>query len=423
METKDDLLAEISDLLGLDSYKTTVGSSVPRRFFSDLLDYFDLPDHGDAVTACKTLISSANLSWRSDYSSEATPSGGGGTITLSGLQALRKSILILLNENEAKYLNGVAVDSTKEHEWTLLRGQTILRKRLHATYGGIQQGGISPSNTTKNVLIFSDDAANKNHGYKRDYWLDDLTFIYCGDGQQGNQTLSHRNGSILNHVSQGRKLRLFSPVRGLVTYLGELRIDLENPYSIEDGIGRDGMPRKVVMFKLHRILEKHESLLSQEKNTLSESFGSKYKYANEDSKSTENREPFTTDPNLLDRALQLHAITQNTIANWVQGYGLAPISPNATTCDFDIAWESPNGRIVCEVKSLSDKNEVHQFRMGLGQVLEYAFFTEATPVLVLSREPNNRELIEVAKNSGVNVLWPEILHKYSPDDLRNVRNN
>lgn len=421
METKDDLMAEICDLLAIETYKTTVGSSVPRRFFSDLLDYFDLPDVGDAVTACKTLISNANLNWESEFSSEASPSGGGGTVTLSGLKVLRNSVAILLDEDEAKSLNNLAVDPSKENEWTLLRGQSILRKKLHLTYGGIQQGGISPSNTTKNVFIFSDDAANKEHGYEQDYWVDDLTFIYCGDGQKGNQALNNRNGTIFNHINQGRKLRLFSPVRGLVTYLGELTINSENPYILKDGIGRDGLPRTVVMFKLNRVLEKHENSLNHEGENTESLFGVSYKYADENSRNIENSEPFSADPNLLDRALQLHSITQNTIANWVQGEGLKPISPNSKTCDFDIAWESEHGRVVCEVKSLSDTNEVHQFRLGLGQVLEYAHLTSAIPLLMFSRKPNSLSLIEAALNAGVKVLWPEILGKHSPNDLRNVR--
>lgn len=420
METKDDLLAEICDSLGIEQYGTTVGSSVPRRFFSDLLDYFNLPDDGDAVTACKTLISNSNMKWEREFSSEASPSGGGGTITLSGLKALRNCISILLDEDEAKYFNNSSIDSTKEYEWTLLRGQTILRKKLHATYGGIQQGGISPSNTTKNVFIFSDDATNKEHGYERDYWIDDLTFIYCGDGQKGNQVLNNRNGTIFNHIQQRRKLRLFSPVRGLVTYLGELIIDSENPYIFKDGIGRDGLPRTVIMFKLKRVIEEHEFQSSKNKiNNLN--FGTSYKYADENSRAVESSELFNTDPNLLDRALQLHSITQNTIANWVVGGGLQPISPTSQTCDFDVAWESEHGRVVCEVKSLSDSNEVHQFRLGLGQVLEYAYLALATPVLMFSRKPNNPSLIDAAQNAGVKVLWPEILNKYSPNDLRNIR--
>lgn len=423
METKDDLLAEICSLLAIPSYKTTAGSSIPRRFFSDLLDYFDLPDDGDAVTACKTIISKAKHEWNISYSSEQSPSGGGGTITLAGLKALRNSLSVLLDEEEVdaetNLVNSYSSDS--KSEWILLRGQTILRKKLHQVYGGIRQGGISPSNSSRNVFIFSDDAANKEHGYERDYWLDDMTFIYCGDGQKGNQALSNRNGTILNHVSQGRKLRLFSPVSGLVTYLGELVIDNENPYTLKEGVGRDGMPRTVVMFKLKRVIGNKSNLKPGESEKRELSFGAEYQYADENPRDIQISEPFTSDPNLLDRALQLHSITQNTVANWVAGEGIDPISPDTTTCDFDIAWESIHGRIVCEVKSLSEQNEIHQFRIGLGQILEYAHKSSAIPVLMFSRRPNNTDLIQVAQNAGVRVLWPEILGKYNPNDLRIIK--
>jgi hypothetical protein len=422
LETKDDLLAEISDLLGLQSFQTTVGSSIPRRFFSELLDYFGLPDDGDAVTAFKNLILEAGIQLDSSFTSEGSPSGGGGTVTLKGLKALRNAISLLLDEDEARSASTFSdgVDKPERDSWTLLRGQTILRKVLHDTYGGIRQGGISPSNSTNNVFIFTDDTANREHGYETDFWLDDNTFIYCGDGQTGHQVLNRRNGTILNHIAQSRRLRLFSPVAGLVTYLGEMKIDQDKPYELRDGVGRDGNLRTVVMFRLKRVVEVNQ-LSHEDGPTKVTSFGSQYKYANESVRNIEEISPFATDPNLLDRALQLHSITQNTVANWVIGHGLFPLSPTGDSCDFDIAWDSPNGRVVCEVKSLSDKNEKHQFRLGLGQVLEYSHQLSATPILIFSKRPTNRLLIETAIKSGIGVLWPEILQNYDPSDMRNVR--
>jgi len=423
VETKDDLLSEICDSLGIEIHQTTVGSSVPRRFFSDLLDYFDLQDEGDAVTACKRILSKANQDWEKEYSSESTPSGGGGTITLAGLKALRNSISLLLDEieSETNYSPNNLVDPQVSHEWTLLRGQTILRRKLHDIYGGIRQGGISPSTRTNNVFLFSDDAANHEHGYERDYWEDDVTFMYCGDGQIGNQSLSGRNGTILNHLQQGRKLRLFSPVAGEVIYLGELEIDSNNPFTLKKGRGRDGNERYVVMFRLKRILSTAERVLQQNRDKSNTNFGSAYKYVDETIADASGTALFERDPNLLDRALQLHAITQNAVANWVAAEGLIPLSPNGETCDFDISWDSDSGRVVCEVKSLSNENEIHQFRLGLGQVLEYAHLLSASPLLVFSKRPERIEIIEVARNSGVGVLWPEVLSKYTPRDIRNIR--
>ena len=173
------------------------------------------------------------------------------------------------------------------------------------------------------------------------------------------------------------------------------------------------------MFRLNRVIDSHIEVLdgTDDSNVVTE-FGHYYVFANEEARNIEVSELFSSDPNLLDRALQIHSITQNTVANWVLGESLTPQSPNSISCDFDIAWESDFGRIVCEVKSLSDENEIHQFRFGLGQVLEYAQKLDAIPVLMFSRMPKQVELIRAANNAGVAVLWPERLSNYSPRDLR-----
>lgn len=425
IETKADILREICDLVSIPEHSTTTGSSIPRRFFSDLLDTFGMEDEGDSVSASKKLFELSNIEWQPTFASENTPSGGGGTITLEGLKALRRVVTYLLDDIEAsQYESQIQQDLAQPEEWTLLRGQTILRAKLHDRYSGIRQGGIAPSRKTKNIFLFTDDSSNHEHGYERDYWADDFTFLYCGDGQTGNQELTRRNLQVLNHVRDGRKLRLFSPVSGKVTYLGELIIDSEKPYELADGIGRDGNPRKVIMFKLHRVI----GSLKEESQSTTEiqetyGFGKDYVFANEESRQVESSELFATDPNLLDRALQIHSLTQNTVANWVFGEQLFPQSPSSSKCDFDIAWESDFGSIVCEVKSITDENEVHQFRFGLGQVLEYAQKLGASPVLMFSRKPSQLELIEAANKAGVAVLWPEILSNYSPRDLRILRSH
>ena len=423
METKADIIREICDLVSIPEYTTSSGSSIPRRFFSDLLDTFGIVDEGDSVTASKKLFELTNVNWDASYASENTPSGGGGTITLEGLKALRNVVIYLLDDIEvSQYEVEPQLDVAQPEEWTLLRGQAILRARLHDRYSGIRQGGIAPSRKTKNIFLFTDDSSNNEHGYERDYWVDDFTFLYCGDGQTGDQELSRRNLQVLNHFQDGRKLRLFSPVAGKVTYLGELSIDAEKPYELADGIGRDGKPRKVIMFRLHRVLEPKElGTQTPDSQDPIDDFGRKYIFADEESRDVAESELFSADPNLLDRALQIHSLTQNTVANWVIGSSLTPHSPASRYCDFDIAWESDFGKVVCEVKSLSDENEVHQFRLGLGQVLEYAQKLEALPVLMFSRRPTQSALIDAANKAGVVVLWPEILNNYTARDLRILR--
>ncbi len=412
-------MREISNLVSIPEYSTSSGSSIPRRFFSDLLDTFDISDEGDSVTACKKLFEAANSPWSSNYASENTPSGGGGTITLEGLKALRNVVVKLLDEIEVSQqeIPGI-VENAEKDEWTLLRGQSILRRKLHDRYSGIRQGGIAPSRKTNNIFIFTDDLSNNNHGYETDYWLDDFTFMYCGDGQTGDQSLTRRNLQVLNHAKDGRKLRLFSPVSGNVTYLGELRIDQDNPYEITDGVGRDGKPRKVIMFRLKRVVDDQYNQTIFNSNPSEIPFSTvQYRFADETARNITEFEAFNVDPNLLDRALQIHSITQNSVANWVLGHGLLPLSPSSESCDFDIAWHSGKNLVVCEVKSLSENNEKHQFRFGLGQVLEYSYKLQAKPILMFNRKPFNDSYLKIAMASGVLVLWPEVLGDYSPIDI------
>lgn len=133
--------------------------------------------------------------------------------------------------------------------WQLAPGATIWRKVLHGRYGGSRQGGISPSRTTPNVLIFTDLRTGQQHGYL-DRWEGD-TLHYYGEGQKGDQQMVRGNKAILNHVDDGRTLRVFDGVAGNVTYIGEFGLSGSDPWywsrAPETG---DGPLRDVVVFPL-----------------------------------------------------------------------------------------------------------------------------------------------------------------------------
>jgi hypothetical protein len=133
--------------------------------------------------------------------------------------------------------------------WTLKKGDTIARKKLHDLYGGGRQGGISPSRRSPNVIIFSDRAVGERHGYA-DRSQDGI-FLYVGEGQQGDQQMTHGNKAILNHVEDGRSIRLFWGCRGVVTYAGEYELDHVDPWFNERAGSTDGGPqRNVIVFRL-----------------------------------------------------------------------------------------------------------------------------------------------------------------------------
>ena len=91
--------------------------------------------------------------------------------------------------------------------WTLSKGEKILRRVLHDRYGGGRQGGIAPSRKSPNVFIFSERAVGEQHGYKDR--MQGEFFFYVGEGQQGEQQMTHGNKAILKHLEDGRKIRLF----------------------------------------------------------------------------------------------------------------------------------------------------------------------------------------------------------------------
>lgn len=136
-----------------------------------------------------------------------------------------------------------------------------------------------------------------------------------------------------------------------------------------------------------------------------------YKRADEESAATP-RDPFTFDPDKIDRGLKGHARTQNLLFDWLGRAGIEATSP-AGFPNYDIAWTYGNVRYVGEVKSLTRANESQQIRLGLGQVLDYALVlaaaesTPVVPVLVLEKAPRESRWAELCRQHGVLLVWPE----------------
>ncbi len=404
---------EICELLGMPSFRATVGSSIPADFIDGILKALELELIGTSTEKAKTVVALAGGFWDEKCDSSSTPSGGGGTITLHGLQVLREAVTEVLEVQDA--YDHSRVEPWLETNWTLLIGQEIRRTELHDHYGGIRQGGISPSRTSPNILLFTDDASNQSHGYERDHWITSDIFRYCADGQVGNQKLSNRNLSVFKHRESARKLRLFEGVRGTVRYVGEFEVDVQRPYEIVLGTGRDGKPRDAIMFNLRSVSTEPSGGIDPE--VPSANFGVEYREASSELLDVTEIDPFTKDSRLLQESISVHMETQNQVANWLRKWGLSPLSPGLLEAPFDIGWEVEGARFIIEVKSIRLDNEVGQIRSGIGQVLEYAFEVRATPLLVTSRAPSDDKWGEVANLGGVRLLHLEELLSIDPHSL------
>lgn len=96
-ERKQDVLNDITDLLGLPRHVLPEGggSSLPSEVFNTAARRARVP-LGSMPEICESLVRKAGQPYSSSYDSRATISGGGSTVTLEGIQAVRTALRALL---------------------------------------------------------------------------------------------------------------------------------------------------------------------------------------------------------------------------------------------------------------------------------------------------------------------------------------
>jgi hypothetical protein len=95
---KSQLMREIAELLGIPEVLPTVGSSIPSVFFTSVASEMGVPIVPGMPSLARKIIESSHLTWRTEFSSEAMPSGGGGTVTALGLMQVKNAVLIWKGE-------------------------------------------------------------------------------------------------------------------------------------------------------------------------------------------------------------------------------------------------------------------------------------------------------------------------------------
>ena len=134
------------------------------------------------------------------------------------------------------------------------------------------------------------------------------------------------------------------------------------------------------------------------------------------------RDPFSVDPTLVERALRSHATTQNALATFLVSHGLQPLSPSPHEPNFDLAWVHDSITWVAEIKSLSESNEEKQLRLGLGQLLRYRQILRVRgniqAILVVERQPVDKDWALLSEsNYACCTTAPVESHHHQPDDL------
>jgi hypothetical protein len=258
-----------------------------------------------------------------------------------------------------------------------------------------------------NVLIFSDLSVGEQHGYSYDGWdrTDPGLFHYTGEGQRGDQRLNVGNGAILRHRQEGRALRVFEGARGRVRYLGEFRL-AQHPYDMQPAHESGSKTlRNVVVFHLRPV-----DLSTDPGTTHSPPQSSRYVRATWNP--SKQPDPWSRDPNVLDRSRKAHIDTQNAVRDFLSAAGTEAWSPRSAEPDHDLAWHRSGVTYVAEVKSLpSAGTEDRQMRLGIGQVLDYQalmsrLYATVHAVLVVEREPANGRWLPLCASHGITLVWP-----------------
>ena len=124
-------------------------------------------------------------------------------------------------------------------------------QRVRRTTGGISTPARFPF-----VFIFT-GKSGEQYGYK-DGWTPDGTYLYTGEGQEGDMRFISGNRAIRDHVENRKQLLLFKEaVKAFVEFVGEM--EYVN-HQIRSGPDMSGQERNVIVFELRPLSSPARSL-------------------------------------------------------------------------------------------------------------------------------------------------------------------
>lgn len=418
MESKGEVLDDISRLLGLTGYELGVGSSIPRQFIGEVAGNLRIPDSGTGVEVAKRIVESAGMNWPDGGDSAGTPSGGGGTITLSGLLALREAVIARLESEEGADL-GVSNSNIESRlgQWTYFIGQTVTRSILSDRFEIGKQGELEVSPLTNDVFMFLDAADARIVKFDVASSASRVVVSFSeadfADWFGALETLRILSTNPRRH----RTIRLFEGLNAAVEYLGQFEVVSIQAFQGDLDVSDLGHQVQIILQNVDKWGPLTMRTRSAESPVSDLIFLEPYSDVDQEGLELDESDPFGVDPSQIEIGRREHQRVQNEVARWLRDSGLAPLKPRASGIQFDLAWYLGSQLFVAEIKSCTSENLVKQFRLGLGQVLDYAEEFDAQPVLILSTRPSTDRLVAVAARVQVTLLWPELLSGTDPQSL------
>jgi hypothetical protein len=141
--------------------------------------------------------------------------------------------------------------------WDVAIGETDSRTSLQARFGGSLSRGISApkaGSDRHDIMLWWRPKGGEAFGYNDGWSSTSDAFYYSGTGQVGDQRFEAptvENGRVRDHEAKRDHLRLLRYVaKNQVKYIGQFRVDPDDPWRWRDGPDRYGTERKIIEFRL-----------------------------------------------------------------------------------------------------------------------------------------------------------------------------
>ena len=122
--TKQQTMLEISQLLGTPEIVPTTGSTIPSAFFTSVAAEMGVPIIAGMPNMARKIIEAVQLEWHDRFSSEKSPSGGGGTVTALGLLQVKNAVLVWQGQQLIPLPDEVLRDEwIPQHNWQEIRNK------------------------------------------------------------------------------------------------------------------------------------------------------------------------------------------------------------------------------------------------------------------------------------------------------------
>jgi hypothetical protein len=287
--------------------------------------------------------------------------------------------------------------------WALQPGDAIERTTLQERYGGRRHGGIGPSRTSPNVLLFCEPAAGEPFGHF-DGWRADGCFHYTGEGQRGDQRMKSGNAAIATHEADGRALRLFLGGHGRVTYEGEFVLATDPPhYTTDAPEANNGPDRNVIVFRLRPLDVRPKpgsSMLDRVNSSVVEDVPVEERWTERAFVAPTRR---AQEAERREQALIL-AFRDHLLAQGHQVSRLKIVPPGEAKPLFSDLFDRTTNTLY-EAKGTVERGAI---RMAIGQLLDYSRFVDPSPRLAVLLPSRPRpDLCALLRVAGVEIVWRE----------------